>query len=312
MYISRDDDATIHPVLTTLAIAYPQKGLVAPELCPIVDVGEENEDGTFFVFDKANLSGGTDDLRALGAPANTFDWAVSTDTYHCEERTLEKPIDWREFKKWKRYLDLARITQEITLELLLTNYDIRAALLYCTETNYDATHWELLAGATQWSDFVNSDPEGAVEDAREVVALDAAEPNAIAIPVKIWRVLRRHPAIRALMKESDSRQLTEDGFPKTLFGLRAIFPGARYNAAMPGATESIARIWDDHVWLGVINPRPSIRTMSFAYTLRADKTKIETYEDKKRKSDVVRVQLAIQDEKIVCKKAGYVFEDVLA
>lgn len=314
MYITKTDEARIHPVLTKMAIAYPQNGLVASILAPVVDVGEENEDGTYFTFDKSNLQGGMDDVRALGARAHSFDWKLTTSTYHCEEHTLEKPIDWREFKKWKKYLDLALTTQEIELELLLLNYETRIADLLTTTANYPAggAYDATLAGGDQWSDFVSSDPEKNVEDAREQISLNAAEPNAIAIPVNLWRVVRRHPAIRSLMKEPDSRQLTEDGFPVRLFGLRAVFPGARQNTAMPGVAESISRVWGKKVWIGVINPRPTKKTMSFAYTFQAAGTEVETYEDKPKKSDVVRIQHQISDEHIVCNKAGYLLEDVIA
>jgi len=312
MFISKDDEAKIHPVLTNLAIAYPQTGLVADKICPPVDVGDEKEDGTYFLFDKSNLQGGQDDIRALGARASSFDWKLDTDSYHAEEHSLEKPIDWREFKKFKKYLDLGRTTQEILLELLLLNYEVRVGDMYCNANNYAPGHKSILSGTAQWSDFLNSDPEANVETAREAVALDAAEPNAIAIPVNVWRTVRRHPAIRSLMKEPDSRQLTEDGFPTRLFGLQAFFPGARRNTVMPGGTESIARVWGKYVWIGVVNPRPSIKTMSFAYTLKAAGMKVETYEDKPKKSDVVRIQHQISDEKIVCANAGYLFSDVIA
>jgi len=169
-----------------------------------------------------------------------------------------------------------------------------------------------LSGTSQFSDFVNSDPEGVIEDAREQVSLNAAEPNAIAIPVKVWRTLRRHPAIRSLMKEPDSRQLTEDGFPVRLFGMKAFFPGARQNTVMPGAAESLARVWGNNIWIGVVNPRPALRSMSFSYTFRADGQKVETYEDKGRKSDIIRVQHQISCEKVVCSQAGYLIENVLA
>ena len=313
MFISKDQEAKIHPVLTELSIAYPQTGLVAEKLCPPVDVGEENEDGTFFKFSKANLQGGYDDIRAYGARANTYDWRLEDDSYHCEEHTLEKPIDWREFKKFKKYLDLGKTTMEITLELLLLNYEIRVAELHTTEANYASSDYYItLSGTSQFSDFVNSDPEGVIEDAREQVSLNAAEPNAIAIPVKVWRTLRRHPAIRSLMKEPDSRQLTEDGFPVRLFGMKAFFPGARQNTVMPGAAESLARVWGNNIWIGVVNPRPALRSMSFSYTFRADGQKVETYEDKGRKSDIIRVQHQISCEKVVCSQAGYLIENVLA
>ena len=313
MYITKTNQARINPVLTKLAIAYPQQGLVAEQLAPVVDVGEDNEDGTYFVFDKTNIQGGYEDTRALGTRATTFDWAMTTATYHCEEHTLEKPIDWREFKQWKKYLDIAVTTQEITLELLLLNYEIRVAnILTATASYASATYYTTLAVATQWSNFITSDPEANVETAREAISLGAAEPNTIAIPVNVWRTVRRNPAIRSLIREMDSRQLTEDGFPARLFGLRAVYPGARYNSAMPGASEAISRIWGDNIWIGVVNPRPTKRTMSFMYTLRAKGIQVETYEDQPIKSDVIRVQHQISDEEVVCNTAGYLIQDVLA
>lgn len=312
MFIAKDDEAKIHPVLTNLALAYPQTGLVAGKLSPQVNVGEGEEDGTYFRFDKANLQGGQDDIRALGTRASSFDWTLDTDSYHAEEHSLEKAIDWREFKKFKKYIDLGRTTQEIMLEILLLNYEVRIGDLFCTADNYSSTHKTTLSGTSQWSDFTNSDPEDDIETAREIVALDAAEPNAIAIPVNIWRTVRRHPAIRSLMKEADSRQLTEDGFPVRLWGLQAFFPGARRNTVMPGGTESISRVWGNHVWLGVVNPRPSKKTMSFSYTLRTEGTRVETYEDKPIKSDVIRIQHQISAEKLVCANAGYLISSVIA
>jgi len=313
MFITRSDEAQIHPVLTKMAIAYPQNGLVASKLAPYVDVGDGEDDGTFFKFDKTNLRSTYEDIRALGTRASTFDWKVSTDTYHCEEHSLEKAIDWREFKKWKKYMDLAVTTQELTLELLLLNYEIRVADMFIATTTYfDANYYSALAGGDMWDDFVNSDPEGDIEDAREQVSLHAAEPNTIAIPVSVWRVVRRHPAIRALMREQDSRQLTDDGFPKRLFGLNAVFPGAREITTMPGVAESVARVWGKNIWIGVVNPRPTKKTMSFAYTLRSGGLQAETYEDKPKKSDVIRIQHQVSDEKCVSNVAGFLYQTVIS
>lgn len=313
MFITKSNEAKIHPVLQTLSISYPQQGLVASKLCPIIDVGEENENGQYFTFDKANIQGGIECLRAYGAQAGTYDWTLSPTSYHCDEYSLEKPIDWREFKQWANYMDLAKITQEITLEILLLQYEVRVATLLTSTANYaSSSYYTTLSGTSQWDDYVNSDPEADIETAREQVALGGAEPNAVAIPVNVWRKIRRHPAIRALIKETSNAELTEDGFPKKLFGLDAYYPGSRQNTAMPGASESISRVWSDYVWVGVVNPRPSKRTISFAYTLQAQGTKIETYEDAKRKSDVIRVQQGIQVEKVVANTAGYLIADVLA
>lgn len=312
MFITRANEFVIHPVLQNLAIYYPLGGLVGHMLAPKVDVGEGAGAGYIFKFEKSNIQGNLDDIRAYGTRASTFDWKLTKDSYNCEEHSKEKSIDWREFKKWARYLDVAKITQEVGLEVLLTNYEARVATLFTTTANYaSSSYYTTLTGTDQWTDFVNSDPEGVIEDAREQVALNAVEPNAIAMPVQVWRRVRRHPAIRAMILEQNNNQLTEDGFPAKLFGLNAYYPGSRRVTSMPGVTETIARIWSDYVWVGVVNPRPTLRTMSFAYTLVEEGLKSEVYEDKPAKSDVVRIQHQVSDEKIVCNTAGYLIADVL-
>lgn len=311
MFLTRSDAATMHPVLTKLAIMYPMDGLVAEQLCPIVQV--EDEEGYFLKFNPDNLQGGVEDLVAIGARANSIDWKITKDTYSCEEYSLEKSLAWRELKKFSKWLDLAKSSNKIILEVLLCNREVRVATLYITTSNYySSLYYTALSGTQCWDDFVNSDPEADVETAREVVALGAGEPNAISIPVQVWRKIRRHPAIRAIIKDMNSAQLTEDGFPKKLWGLNAFFPGARQNSAAPGATESIARVWSDSVWIGIVNSRPDKETMSFAYTFQSEGRLVETYEDRPKKSDVVRVQAGIEDSKIVCSKAGYLFTNVLA
>jgi len=313
MFITKANEFVIHPVLQNLAIYYPLDGLVAHLICPKVEVEEGALEGYYFKFDKSNIQSGLDDLRAFGDRASSFDWKLTKDSYSCEEHSKEKAIDWREFRKFAKYLDIAKITQEVGLEILLTNYELRVATLFTTAANYaSSSYYTTLTGTDQFSDFVNSDPESIIETAREQVSLNAGPPNAIAIPVNVWRVIRRHPTIRAMILETTNAQLTEDGFPTRLWGMKAYYPGARHVTTMPGLTETVARIWSDNIWLGVVNPRPSRRTMSFAYTIIEEGLKSEVYEDKPAKSDVVRIQHQVSDEKIVCDTAGYLIQDVLA
>jgi len=318
MFITKSSEAYINPVLTKLLVYYKQYGFVGDKLAPIVDVGEEAENGTFFKFDgtvtgKSNLQSTLEFQRAYGAKAATVNWDLTTDTYSCIEYSAEKAIDWREFKQWKgREFDLAAVTQRIIMDLLLLSYEIRIATKFTTTSNYpSSSYYTSLSGTQCWDDHVNSDPEGVIETAREQVSLYGDEANTIAVPVNVWRTIRRHPAIRALVNDTDSSQLTEDGFPKKIFGLNAVYPGARRNTAQIGATETLARIWSDNVWVGVVSPTPSKMDISFAYTFAAQGMKTETYEDKSRKSDVVRVQHGIYDEKIVASNCGYLIQNTL-
>lgn len=316
-FIAVSDIPKSNAVLKELAVQFPNTGFIADKVCPIIDVGEENESGNYYVFDKLNLSGVQEDVRAMGARANAPEpFSQSVASYFCKEHVLELPIDRREFKQYRnREMDLGKTVTEFLTGLQLINFEKRVATLLTTTANYlSSSHYSTLSGSTQWSDFVNSDPEAAVETAREVVALAAGEPNVIAMSIATWRKIRQHPQIRALIKATDNKLLTDELMPPSLFGLQLVVAGCRNVSSLPGATETLARIWSDYVWIGLVNtkPRPDKRELSFGYTIQAKGRNVETYIDEPRKSEVVRVMHGITDEKVVCNSAGYLYSDVLA
>lgn len=316
-FLASSDIPKSNPILKELAIQFPNEGFIAHKLAPVIDVGEENETGNYYEFDKANLQSNIEDLRAMGARANSPEpWLQTVRSYFCNEHTLELPIDRREFKQYRnREMDLGKSITEFLIGLQLINYEKRVATKLTTTGNYpSAAFYSTLAGATQWSDFINSDIEGAIETAREVVALNGSEPNTVAMAINVWRKIRQHPQIRALIKAVDNKLLTDELVPPSLFGLRLEVAGSRNLTNLPGATETLTRIWSDYVWIGLVNtkPKPDKRELSFAYTIQAKGRDTETYVDEQRKSEVIRVTHSIADEKIVCNTAGYLYIDVLA
>lgn len=316
-FIATSDIPKTNAILNELAIQYPNSGFVANKVCPVVDVGEENESGNYYVFDKANLNKNIEDIRAMGARANSPEpWNQTIASYFAKEHSLELPIDRREFKQYKnREMDLGKSVTEFLLGLQSINYENRVATLLTATANYaSSSYYSTLSGTSQWSDFVNSDPEAAIEVAREQVALNGAEPNTILMSASTWRKVRQHPQMRALIKTTDSKLLTDELMPPSLFGLELVVAGARNVTSLPGASETLARIWTDYVWIGAVNKRtnPTKRELSFAYTIQAKGRMVETYVDEARKSEIVRVTHSISDEKVVCNTAGYLYIDVLA
>jgi hypothetical protein len=304
-------------LLSQLSVGFPNYGFVADKLCPIVDVGADAEQGVYFSWDKYYLNGTVEDVRAVRGHSNEpDDPTVTENTYNALAHSLAKPIDPREFKQHKnKELKLAESIQEGLLSLLLIKKEKRVADLFTTAGNYASDHKQTndnTSGKEQWSDFINSDPEAQIEVARDVVSLSGFEPNTIMIPITTWRKVRQHPQIRALIKSLDSKLLTDDMIVPSLFGLELVVPGSRNVTSLPGATEAIARIWGDFVWLGYVNKKANPVKMdpTFAYTFQAEGRKTETFKD--RKNEIIDVQYDIAVEKITAAVSGYLFTDVIA
>lgn len=301
-------------LLSQLAVGFPNGGFVADKLCPIVDVGEDAEQGVYFSWDKYYINSNVEDVRALRGHSNEpYDPVVSENTYNAKAHSLAKPIDPRDFKQHKnKELKLVQSIQEGLLSLLKLKREKRVADLFTNAANYATAHKETLSGSNQWSDFVNSDPEAKIETSRETVALNGFEPNTIMLPINSWRKIRQHPQIRALIKSLDSKLLTEDMIVPSLFGLELVVPGARTVTSLPGTTEAISRIWGDFCWIGYVNKKknPTKLDPTFAYTFQAASRKVETYKD--RRNEVIDVQYDIADEKITAPASGFLLTDVIA
>lgn len=301
-------------LLSQLSIGFPNYGFVANKLCPIIDVGEDAEQGVYFSWDKYYLNSTVEDVRTIRGHSNEPDDPVVTEnTYNAIAHSLAKPIDPRDYKQHKnKELKLVQSIQEGLLSLLMIKKEGRVASLLTTAGNYAGDHKETLTGGDQWSDFINSDPEGKIEEVRDVVALSGFEPNTIMVPITTWRKIRQHPQIRALIKQTDSHLLTEDLIVPSLFGLELVVPGSRQVTSLAGATEAIARIWGDFVWIGYVNKKPNPVKMdpTFAYTFQAAGRITETFMD--RKNEIIDVQFDIAVEKITAAASAFLLSDVIA
>ena len=313
-FIAVSSTPQTNKLLSQLSVGFPNGGFVADELCPVIDVGADAEQGVYFSWDKYYLNSTVEDVRTIRGHSNEpQDPTVSENTYSAVAHSLAKPIDPREFKQHKnKELKLAESIQEGLLSLLMIKKEKRVADLFTTAGNYASDHKSTLSGTSQWSDFVNSDPEAAIETSREVVALAGFEPNTIMIPITTWRKIRQHPQIRALIKSLDSKLLTDDMIVPSLFGLDLVVPGSRNVTSLPGATEAIGRIWGDYVWIGYVNKKsnPVKMDLTFAYTFQAEGRKTETFKD--RKNEIIDVQFDIAVEKITAAASGYLYTDVIA
>lgn len=126
--------------------------------------------------------------------------------------------------------------------LVALDREIRVAGVVFNAANYIAANKATLAGATQWSDFTNSNPLDAILAALD---LPVFRPNTLVLGQAVWTKLRQHPRMIQAANASAqtggaiTRQQLAD-----LIEVKNIIVGAGFvNTAAKGQTATISRVW---------------------------------------------------------------------
>lgn len=254
----------VDPVLTALAVGYTNAQLVADQLMPFVAV--EKEGGKIPVFGKEHFKLYNTE-RALRAKSNRVSPEdVGSVDVALDEHDLEYPIDYREDAE-SAYPLQARGTN-IVVEGIRLRHERMVADIVQNPANYGAGNKITLAGASCWSDPA-SDPEGVVSDAKAAVrAKIVKEPNTMVLGYDTWRLLKRHPQLKAILSDTRPR-LVQIADLKEIFEIENIVVGRAVQADDAGVTSDI---WGDTAVLAYVpgagsTPRSPYEP-SFGYTLR--------------------------------------------
>jgi len=254
----------VDPVLTALAVGYMNAQLVADQLMPFVLV--EKEGGKIPVFGKEHFKLYNTE-RALRAKSNRISPEdVGSVDVAMDEHDLEYPIDYREDAE-SAYPLQARATN-IVVEGIRLRHERKVADIVQDPANYGAGNKIALAGASCWSD-PTSDPEGVVSDAKAAIRSKIVkEPNTMVIGYDTWRLLKKHPQLKAILSDTRPR-LVQIADLKEIFEIENIVVGRAVQANDAGVTSDI---WGDTAVLAYVpgagsTPRSPYEP-SFGYTLR--------------------------------------------
>lgn len=125
-----------------------------------------------------------------------------------------------------------------------------------------------LTGGAQFSDFVNSDPIGVINTARETVRAGCGfYPNKGLIEAAVMEKLRVHPQIwdRLGFKYNQAGQLTQDNVGQALNVKNLVVVESVYDSSSEGQTSVIAPIWAKSLFLAVVQENPALMQKSFGY-----------------------------------------------
>ncbi|MBN1867119.1 hypothetical protein JW916_07475 [Candidatus Sumerlaeota bacterium] len=300
--------------LTNVSLAYRNPAFIADLVAPPVGVRKQQD--KYFVYDSDREAfRSTSDLRAPGAEANEVDFALSTDTYYCEDHALVSVIPDEERDNADPAIQPDIDRTEFLSDKIDLNKEIELANVVATDASLPGT---TLSGDDQWSD-ADSDPFAAIEAGKaSVIEKVQVMPNTLVLPYEVYTQVRLHEKVLAHVHYSGNYVPTAQVLAELFDIERILVPRAVKNTALPGNTPAMSYVWGKNAFLCYVPPRAALKTVSFAHTFAWTSAPgaiggrlVEKWRDHARKSDVVRVQ-RYYDQKVIASDAIYVWKAAVA
>jgi hypothetical protein len=163
---------------------------------------------------------------------------------------------------------VARLT-----DTLLNIREVRVANLVQDLNTYAPDKRVTLAGASQWSDYVNSDPIAALKLGMESTLV--YRPNIWVMGRPVWSKLSSHPKIVNAIKggTQTSGLVSIEQFVELFAGeglKRVLIGDAQVNTSKPGQPETLSRLWGKHLAMLHINPGASVEYGGITFGITAE------------------------------------------
>lgn len=234
----------IDPKLTAIAIAYrnPDIALIADDVLPRTPTDQE------FKYLKYDLAQGftvPDTKVGRKSTPTEVEFNATEVIDKCVDYGLDDLVPNEDIDADNQGVDPRGTASMYLTNLINLAREQRAASLVFNTNSYGAGNQATLAGNSQWSDQVNSDPVSAIGDALDVPVM---RPNIAVFGQTTWTKLRRHPKIvQAIMGTAQGAGMVSRQAFADFFELQDVYVGAGFaNSAKKGQAASLARVWGKH------------------------------------------------------------------
>lgn len=300
--------------LNNVSVGYVNDDYFAEKLFPPVPVKQRS--GRYWVFGKEKFHRYETIREPKAESREIAPWSLSNSPYFCNDHSLKDSISDEE-RAGSDNADLEITTVQNLTDAILLDLEIRVMnlLLGPTGSLPNAT----LAGTSQWSDYVNSDPIAAVEAQKIVIKQSIAKtPNTLAVSYPVYSVLRQHPKIIDRFKYSQVGILQADHL-KSVFDVDNFWVmGAEYDTSNEGQSPNLQFVWGKTAVLGYIPPSAQRLQPALGYTFRwlfgapdLGGTLTKRYRVEPKTCDVIEVH-RYDDIQLVAPQAGFAFLSAVA
>ncbi len=305
----------VSPQLTAIAVAYENSDLIADQAAPRVQV--DTPDFKYTVRNKSDGFSIPETLVGRKGYVNEIEVSEDQLTASVEDHFLDGAVPRRDIRVAQAYnvpVDpMERMTEAVTKQFTLA-HESRVATVITDPSNYATGNKVTLSGNSQWSDFEDSDPMGAILDVFDTMLV---RPTVGVVGRLVASKLVRHPKIVQAWHANDGGiGVAPLSFLADQLGLKKLLVGdSWYNSGAPGQAANIVRLWGKSASFYYQDPvTVDTDAMSMFITAEWDGRFAATYFDEKRGgrgSYIVRVGEAT---KVLClaPDLGYLFQNAVA
>lgn len=272
-----------------------------------------------------------EDARAVGSESNEIaPWTLDAPAYFCRDHSLKDAIYDEQRANNQLGEDLEIKTVENLTQAVLLNFEVLSKTkFFGTGTPVNGT---TLSGTSQWSDYTNSDPITAIENARvQIKQAVAKAPNTFAVSFPVHVKLRQHPLIIDRFKYTNPAGMLSVDQLKSVFEVDNYWVmGAEYDANLEGlstapsgaftpttGTTSLNFVWAKNALLAYVSPLGKLETI-IGYQPRwlfgapeLGGTLVKRYRWEPKTGDVVEVH-RYHDAVFLVAGAAYTFTNAVA
>lgn len=316
----------VQPALTAVALTYRNQNYIADSVLPRVPVGSPQfKWSQFALADSFTIP---DTRVGRKSQVNEIDWTATEQTSSVVDYGLQDAVPQSDIMAAQAAQSAAGVmpidprmrATELLTELIALDREQRVASIVFAAATYPVANRTTLSGTGQWSDRANSDPVTALLNALDVPVM---RPNTLVLGQQTWTQLRMHPRVTAAVfpgggnatggGSAIARQALAD-----LLEIDEVIVGQGWaNAAKPGQTPSLARLWGKHAAL--IYRAPVIasaeNSMTFGFTAEFGTRIAGTVERDSsiglRGGDRVRVGESVR-EVIAANDVAFLFQNAVA
>ncbi len=295
--------------LNNVSVGYVNDDYFAEKLLPVVPVKQRS--GRYWVFGREKFQRYETIREPKSESREIAPWSLSNSPYFCNDHSLKDSISDEE-RSGSEDPDLEITTVQNLTDAILLDLEIRAMNLVLGAGS--AVPNVTLAGTSQWSDYVNSDPIAAVEAQKTVIKQAVAKtPNTLAVSYPVFATLRQHPKIIDRFKYTQVGVLQADAL-KSVFDVDNFWVmGAEYDTANEGQPPALSFVWGKTAVLAYIPPAPQRLQPALGYTFRwlfgapdFAGTLTKRYRVEPKACDVIEVH-RYDDIQVVAPQAAFAF-----
>jgi len=303
-------DVHIDVALTNVSVKYKNAKFIGERLFTVLPVRKDSD--VYFIYGKQDFRI-QDDTRAPGGRGKKVEWTISkSDAYRVKEHSNEMQLidEIRDNADDPIRYD-ADSTEYIT-NIGLLNLEYTLSAIAQDVTNYGASNQKALTGTDKWSDN-SSDPLGQVQDAiKQIENSIFLSPNIMIISNDVFKKIKNHPQIREQIKYTHLGVTTPQLLAQFFEVDEVVIGLSGYVSDKEGqSTETLTQLWSNCVILAYVNPRATVKTISYAFLFRKEGYRnVEKWREPETRSDWIRVNDKY-DKAIVANTAGYIFTTVV-